>query len=134
MFFFSISPRTQAFSYRKPASSRVSCNSCSALEHSNRDNLECHRQHINTSSNPSPKQHMQESVSTANAVQWKYIRVNCYSFHITFHDTVLVNSTYIWYILYVKCHNSLCSDVILFEKYLTAEEALALLRLTEMSP
>ena len=68
-------PRTLAFSYRKPASSRVSCNSCPAQNHSNRDNLECHRQHINTSSNPSPKQHMQESVSEANAVQWKYVSV-----------------------------------------------------------
>lgn len=115
---FPISPRTLTFSCRKPASSRVSCNSCPAHEHSNKDNLECHRQHINTSSIRSPKQHMQESVSRANAVQWKYSRVNCYSFYIAFPDTVLVNSTYIWYILYVKCHNSLCSDVILFEKHL----------------
>lgn len=73
---FSYIPRTLAFSYRKPASSRVSCNSCPAQNYSNRDNLECHRHHINTSLNPSPKQHMQVSVSKANAVQWKYIRVN----------------------------------------------------------
>lgn len=103
-----------AVSYRKPAFSRVSCNSCPAQNHIKRQP----RMPQTTHKYILKSKHMQESVSKANAVQWKYIRVNCYSFHIAFHDTVLVNSTYIWYILYVKCHNSLYSDVILFENYL----------------
>jgi hypothetical protein len=89
-----MSSSTAALSHRKPASSKMSHNSRHGQGQSNRHNLECHRQYINASSNPSPKYDMQESVIRANATQWKFITGNCCNFHSAFHDTIVVNSTW----------------------------------------